>query len=126
MINICLDHILNIGYAVMPEYRRIHMPAGLHEQVKQFVEEGGSYQSVDQLCREAAKAIIQEHHLTGKAGRGGEKEWRSANIPAEHYEKIQAWIKTGKTPFVSVDEAVRDAVRSILRRNVRRKRDRYT
>ena len=97
------------------------MPAGLHEQVKQFVEERGSYQSVDQLCREAAEAVIEGHRLTGKAGRGGRKEWKSANIPEEHYQKIQAWIKTGRTPYVSVDEAVRDAVRSILRDTIRKK-----
>ena len=97
------------------------MPAGLHEQVKQFVEESGSYQSVDQLCREAAETIIEKHRLTKNRGKEGGKEWKSANVPTEHYEKIQAWIRTGKTPYVSVDEAVRDAVRSILRGNMRRR-----
>ena len=114
MINICLNHILHKGYATLPKYRRIHMPATLQGQIRHFVEKSRAYQSVDQLCREAAEALIEEHRITGKAGREGEKEWKSANIPAEHYQKIQAWIRTGKTPYVSVDEAVRDAIRRIV------------
>jgi len=97
------------------------MPATLQGQIRHFVEKSRVYQSVDQLCKEAAEAIIEEHHLTKNNGKEGRKEWKSANIPEEHYKKIQAWIKTGRTPYVSVDEAVRDAVRSILRNTIRKK-----
>ena len=94
------------------------MPAMLQEQIRHFVEKSRAYRSVDQLCKEAAEAIIEEHHLTKNTGKEGRKEWKSANIPIEHYKKIQAWIRTGKTPYVSVDEAVREAVRRAIKGEV--------
>jgi hypothetical protein len=98
------------------------MPAPLHEEIRRFVENSQAYESVDQLCREAAEALIKEHRLTGKAGKGGRKEWKSVNIPEEHYQKIQAWIKTGRAPYVSVDEAVRDAIRNVILQPMKRRR----
>jgi len=96
----------------MPGYRRIHLPAPLHEQIKQHVENSNAYRSVDQLCREAAEALIQENNLTKTHASGRNKTvWKTANIPTEHYQKIHAWIKTGKAPYTSVNEALRDAIR---------------
>ena len=71
---------------------------------------------MDQVCREATEAIIKEHHLTKFKNVGGKSKTaqKSANVPAEHYLKIQTWIRTGKTPYVSVDEAVRDAIRRTI------------
>jgi len=94
------------------------MPAPLHEEIKRFVEKSKAYRSVDQICREAAEALMKEHKIKEDNPSPGKSktEWKSANIPEEHYQKIQAWIHTGKTPYASVDEAIRNAVRSILRR----------
>jgi len=100
----------------MAKYRRIHMPAPLHDEIKRYIENSRTYRSVDQLCREAAEALMKEHKIKEDNPSPGKSKtkWKSANIPAEHYQKIQAWIHTGKTPYASVDEAIRNAVRRIL------------
>jgi len=100
----------------MAKYRRIHMPAPLHEQIKRYIENSQTYRSVDQVCREAAKILMKEHEIKEDKPSPGKSRtrWKSANIPAEHYQKIQAWIHTGKTPYASVDEAIRDQIRRIL------------
>lgn len=105
----------------MEKYRRVHMPAPLHDEIKSFIEGSQIYRSVDQVCREAAEALIKEYDLKDdKSAPGKSKtEWKSANIPLKHFLKIQAWIHTGKTPYASVDEAIRDAVRNIILRSLR-------
>lgn len=72
---------------------------------------------MDQVCREATEALIKEHNLKDdKPSPGKSKtEWKTANISLEHYKKIQAWIKSGESPYTSVDEAIRDSIRFILR-----------
>ena len=40
--------------------------------------------------------------------------YRSVSVPAEDYDLIKAWVDRGESPYVSVDEAYRDAVRNIL------------
>lgn len=107
----------------MAKYRRVHMPAPLHEEIKRFVENSHSYRSVDQVCREAAEALIREHNITENEPSPGKSktEWKSANIPLEHFLRIQAWIHTGKTPYASVDEAIRNAVRNTILRPIKSK-----
>jgi Arc/MetJ-type ribon-helix-helix transcriptional regulator len=40
--------------------------------------------------------------------------YKSVSVPAEDYNLIKKWVDSGKSPYVSVDEAYRDAVRNIL------------
>jgi len=93
------------------------MPAPLHEEIKRYIENSRIYRSVDQVCREAAEALIKEHSLKDDNPSPGKSKtkWKTANISAEHYQKIQAWIKTGKTPYASVDEAIRSQIREIIK-----------
>ena len=42
--------------------------------------------------------------------------YKSASVPAEDYNLIKKWGDSGKSPYVSVDEAYRDAIRNILYR----------
>ena len=102
----------------MAKYRRIQMPAPFHEQVRQYVGKSQDYRSMDQICREAAEALIKEHNLKDDNPLPGKSrtKWKSANIPAEHYQKIQAWIQTGESPYTSVNEALRDAIRNTILR----------
>jgi len=102
----------------MAKYRRVHMPAPLHDEIKRYVENSQIYRSVDQVCREAAEALMKEHKIKEDNPSPGKSRtnWKTANIPAEHYQKIQAWIQTGKTPYASVDEAIRGAVRNMILR----------
>jgi len=101
----------------MAKYRRIHMPAPLHEEIKRYIENSQTYRSVDQVCREAAEILIKEHKIKEDNPSPGKSKtrWKSANIPAEHYQKIQAWIHTGKTPYASVDEAIRATIRRTIK-----------
>jgi len=100
----------------MAKYRRVHMPEALHHQIRNYIKKSKDYQSIDQFCREATEKIIIMHNLI-KQEQGGEKKktkWKSANIPREDYIKIQSWIWTGTTLYVSVDEAIRSFIRRIL------------
>jgi len=103
----------------MAKYRRVHMPTPLHEEIKRFVENSHSYRSVDQVCREAAEILIKEHNLTDDKPSPGKSKtkWKSVNIPLKHFLKIQTWIHTGKTPYASVDEAIRSAIRRTIERD---------
>lgn len=40
--------------------------------------------------------------------------YKSASVPAQEYNLIKQWVNSGQAPYVSVDEAYRDAVRNIL------------
>jgi len=40
--------------------------------------------------------------------------YKSASVPAEDYLLIKRWVDSGESPYVSVDEAYRDAIRNIL------------
>jgi len=40
--------------------------------------------------------------------------YKSASVPAEDYNLIKRWVDSGESPYVSVDEAYRDAIRNIL------------
>lgn len=42
------------------------------------------------------------------------KSDKTVGVPASDYNPIQAWVMSGKSPYVSVDEAYRDAIRNIL------------
>jgi len=39
---------------------------------------------------------------------------RSLSVPVSDYNVLRAWVLSGKSPYVSVDEAYRDAIRNIL------------
>jgi len=47
-------------------------------------------------------------------GRSKREFYRSASVPAEDYDLIKRWVDSGGSPYVSVDEAYRDAIRNIL------------
>ncbi|RLI07672.1 hypothetical protein DRO42_07755 [Candidatus Bathyarchaeota archaeon] len=38
----------------------------------------------------------------------------SVSVPAEDYDLIKRWVDSGEAPYVSADEAYRDAIRKIL------------
>jgi len=42
--------------------------------------------------------------------------YKSVSVPAEDYSCIKKWVDSGQSPYVSVDEAYRDAIRNILYR----------
>ena len=42
--------------------------------------------------------------------------YKSVSVPAEDYVLIKRWVDSGESPYVSVDEAYRDAIRNILYR----------
>lgn len=42
------------------------------------------------------------------------KSDRSLSVPVSDHNVLRDWISSGKSPYVSVDEAYRDAVRNIL------------
>ena len=42
--------------------------------------------------------------------------YKSASVPADNYNRIKKWVDSGQSPYVSVDEAYRDAIRNILYR----------
>jgi len=105
----------------MAKYRRIHMPAPLNDEIKRYIENSQTYRSVDQLCREAAETLMKEHKIKEDNPSPGKSKtkWKSANIPKEHYQKIQAWIHTGESPYTSVNEALRDQIRKIITKKSR-------
>ena len=49
-------------------------------------------------------------------GRAKREFYRSASVPAEDYDLIKKWVDSGESPYVSVDEAYRDAIRNVLYR----------
>ena len=40
--------------------------------------------------------------------------YKSASVPLEEYRLIKRWVDSSESPYVSVDEAYRDAIRNIL------------
>lgn len=42
--------------------------------------------------------------------------YKSVSVPTEDYDIIKRWVNGGEAPYVSVDEAYRDAIRNILYR----------
>jgi Arc/MetJ-type ribon-helix-helix transcriptional regulator len=48
------------------------------------------------------------------AHKGKTEFYKSASVPADDYNLIKKWVESGKSPYVSVDEAYRDAIRNIL------------
>lgn len=40
--------------------------------------------------------------------------YKSVSVPAGDYMLIKRWVNGGEAPYVSVDEAYRDAIRNIL------------
>lgn len=42
------------------------------------------------------------------------KVYKTACVPARDFNLIKKWVDSGKSPYVSVDEAYRDAIRRIL------------
>ena len=40
--------------------------------------------------------------------------YKSVSVPTEDYLLIKKWVDSGEAPYVSVDEAYRDAIRNIL------------
>jgi Arc/MetJ-type ribon-helix-helix transcriptional regulator len=46
--------------------------------------------------------------------KGKTEFYKSASVPADDYNLIKKWVESGKSPYVSVDEAYRDAIRNIL------------
>ena len=46
--------------------------------------------------------------------RSHRKFYKSVSVPAGDYNLIKTWVDLGEAPYVSVDEAYRDAIRNIL------------
>lgn len=42
------------------------------------------------------------------------KSGKTVSVPADDYSLIKKWVDSGESPYVSVDEAYRDAIRNIL------------
>ena len=40
--------------------------------------------------------------------------YKSNSVPADDYNLIKRWVDSGESPYVSVDEAYRDAIRNVL------------
>ncbi|MFH2110978.1 MAG: hypothetical protein ABIJ47_06940 [Candidatus Bathyarchaeota archaeon] len=40
--------------------------------------------------------------------------YKSVSVPAGEYLLVKRWVDSGEAPYVSVDEAYRDAIRNIL------------
>ena len=49
-----------------------------------------------------------------KRKRSKRRFYKSASVPAEDYVLIGKWVDSGESPYVSTDEAYRDAIRNIL------------
>jgi Arc/MetJ-type ribon-helix-helix transcriptional regulator len=45
------------------------------------------------------------------------KRYRNVSIPEELYDKLERLVATRKSGYVSVSDAVKDAVRELLRKN---------
>jgi Arc/MetJ-type ribon-helix-helix transcriptional regulator len=46
-------------------YRRIHIPKPLHDEIVKFVE-SSQYETVAELCREASRLLVEHHKLREK------------------------------------------------------------
>ncbi len=46
--------------------------------------------------------------------RNSSKFYKTVSVPAEDYDLIKEWVYSGEAPYVSTDEAYRDAIRNIL------------
>ena len=44
------------------------------------------------------------------------KRYRNVSIPEDLYEKVEKLVKSEKSGYVSVSDAVKDAVRELLRK----------
>jgi hypothetical protein len=47
---------------VPSNYRRIHMPKPLHDEIVKFVL-NSKYETVAELCREAGRLLVEHHRL---------------------------------------------------------------
>jgi Arc/MetJ-type ribon-helix-helix transcriptional regulator len=45
------------------------------------------------------------------------KRYRNVSIPQELYEKVEELVQSQKSGYVSVSDAVKDAIRDLLRKN---------
>lgn len=45
------------------------------------------------------------------------KRYRNVSLPEELYEKMEELVQARKSGYVSVSDAVKDAVRELLRKN---------
>lgn len=45
------------------------------------------------------------------------KRYKNVSIPIELYEKIEKLVETKQCGYVSVSDAVKDAIRELLRKN---------
>ncbi len=45
------------------------------------------------------------------------KRYRNVSLPEELYEKTEELVKSRRSGYVSVSDAVKDAVRELLRKN---------
>jgi Arc/MetJ-type ribon-helix-helix transcriptional regulator len=45
------------------------------------------------------------------------KRYKNVSIPIELYEKLEKLVETNESGYVSVSDAVKDAIREILRKN---------
>jgi len=45
------------------------------------------------------------------------KRYKNVSIPEELYNKLEELAKSGKTGYVSVSDAVKDAIRELLRKH---------
>ena len=48
-------------------YKRIHMPKPLHDEIVKFVE-NSEYETVAELCREAGRLLVEHHRLRERHG----------------------------------------------------------
>lgn len=45
------------------------------------------------------------------------KRYRNVSIPVELYQKLEELVETKEVGYVSVSDAVKDAIRELLRKN---------
>jgi len=45
------------------------------------------------------------------------KRYKNVSIPLELYEKLEKLVQTKESGYVSVSDAVKDAIRELLRKN---------
>jgi len=52
--------------------------------------------------------------MPARKRKGKSKVYKTACVSARDFNLIKKWVDSGKSPYVSVDEAYRDAIRNIL------------